>query len=58
MDTNKAPMKYEVFSKKFPVLIFDYFGRLVARIKRATSEEANTLKSRLSEIDSLKRIMK
>lgn len=51
-------MKYEVFSKKNHVLLFEYFGKLVARVKRAVTDEINTYKSRLTEIESLKRIMK
>jgi len=41
-------MKYEVFSKKNHVLLFEYFGKLIARVKRAVTDEINTYKSRMT----------
>jgi hypothetical protein len=58
LEANRAPAKYIVFTKKFPTLIFDYFGKLIARIKGVYTDEINKLKSYKAEVDSLNRILK
>lgn len=51
-----------VFTKKFPNIIFDYFGRLIAKIKGVYTDQINVLKLQTknarAEIDSVKRLMK
>jgi hypothetical protein len=62
LESNKSPTKYIVFTKKFPTLIFDFFGKFIARIKGVYTDELNALKMETknsrAELDSVKRIMK
>lgn len=38
LDKNKGSIKYSVFTKKYPAIVFNYFSNLVARIKGVYSE--------------------
>jgi hypothetical protein len=61
MTANKTQSKYVVFTKKFPTIIFDYFGKLIARIKGVYTDEINVVKMESknykTELECLKRLM-